>query len=82
MDSALMPNVLKNSHLIMDDVHSFVLRVCLNPAPDGSGSARPQFKLEYVNQGTNQRLRSLDEVIKELTTRIELILHTSDGGLN
>lgn len=77
-----MPNVCKNSHLIMDDVHSFVLRVYLNPAPDGRGSARPQFNLEYVNQGTNQRMQCLDEVLKEMTTRIELILDRSDGGLN
>ncbi|MGB5487367.1 MAG: hypothetical protein WBN06_08260 [Lysobacterales bacterium] len=69
-----MPNVLKNSHLVMDDVHSFVLRVYLNPAPDGRGAARPQFNLEYVNQGVNQRMKNLDEVLKELTTRIELIL--------
>jgi hypothetical protein len=74
MDTTLMPNVLKNSHLVMDDVHSFVLRVYLNPAPDGRGAARPQFNLEYVNQGVNQRMKNLDEVLKELTTRIELIL--------
>ena len=77
-----MPNVLKNNHLTMEDIHSFVLRVYLNPAPDGRGTARPHFNLEYVNQNTNQRMQSLDEVLKELTARIELILHSSNDGLN
>ena len=74
-----MPNVIKNSNLVMDDVHSFVLRVYLDPAPDGRGAARPQFNLEYVNQGVNRRMQNLDEVLKELTTRIELIVKKSDG---
>ena len=78
----MTPQELKNSHLVMDEIHSFVLRVNRNPAPDGRGAARPQFNLEYVNQGTKQRMQSLDEVLSELTTRIELILHTSDVGLN
>ena len=82
MDTNLMPNVLKNSHLVMGDVHSFVLRLYLNPTPDGWGAARPQFNLEYVNQGVNQRMQNLDEVLNELTSRIELILHSSDGGLS
>jgi len=77
-----MPNGLRDSHLTMEDVHSFVLRVYLNPAPDGLGDSRPQFNLEYVNQDTNLRLKSMDEVVKELTARIDLILHGSDGGLN
>jgi hypothetical protein len=79
MDTTLIPDVLKNSHLVMDDVHSFVLRVYMDPAPDGRGAARPQFNLEYVNQGVNQRMQNLDDVLKELTTRIELIVKRSDG---
>ena len=82
MNTALTPNVYKKSHLVVDDVHSFVLRLHLNPSPGGQGVPRPQFNLEHVNQGTNQRLQSLDEVLKELTTRIELILQGSDGSLN
>jgi hypothetical protein len=82
MNTVLMPNVLKNSHLTMEDIHSFVLRVYLNPAPDGRGTARPHFNLEYVNQNINKRMQNLDEVLNELTARIELILHSSDGGIN
>ena len=77
MKTALTPDTPKNSHLIMEDIHSFVLRVYLNPAPDGRGTGRPQFNLEYVNQGVNQRLQNLDDVLKELTDRVELILNNS-----
>jgi hypothetical protein len=82
MNTVLTPNVLKNNHLTMEDIHSFVLRVYLNPAPDGRGTARPHFNLEYVNQNINKRMQNLDEVLEELTARIELILHSPDGGLN
>lgn len=82
LNTALTPDAHKKSHLVLDDVHSFVLRLHLNPAPGGGGKSRPQFNLEHVNQGTNQRLQSLDEVLKELTARIELILHSSYCGLN
>ena len=74
MNTVLTPKVHKKSHLVLDDVHSFVLRLHLNPAPGGRGIARPQFNLEYVNQGTRQRMQSLDEVFEELTVRIEQIL--------
>jgi hypothetical protein len=74
MNTALTPDVHKKSHLVVDDVHSFVLRLYLNPAPGGEGIPRPQFNLEHVNQGTNQRMQSLDEVFEELTTRIEQII--------
>ena len=69
-----MPNVHKKNHVVVDDVHSFVLRLYLNPAPGGRGTPRPQFSLEHVNQGTSRRMQRLDEVFKELTARIELIL--------
>ena len=80
MNTALMPDVQKKGHLVLDDVHSFVLRLHLNPAPGGRGRPRPQFNLEHVNQGTSWRMQSLDEVLQELTARIELILKGSDGG--
>ena len=82
MNTALMPDVHRKSHLVLDDVHSFVLRLHLNPAPGGRGRPRPQFNLEHVNQGTNRRMKTLDEVLKELTARIELILQSSDSGGN
>ena len=82
INTALTPNVHKKSHLVLDDVHSFVLRLHLNPAPGGQGIPRPRFSLENVNQGTSQRMQSLDEIIEELTAQIELVLQSSDGGLN
>lgn len=80
--TALTLDLNKSSHLVLDDVHSFVLRLHLNPAPGGRGNPRPQFNLEHVNQGTNRRMQSLDEVLKELAARIELILQNSEGGVN
>ena len=74
IDADLTLHLHKKSHLVLDDVHSFVLRLHLNPAPGGQGIPRPQFKLEHVNQGTSQRMQSLDDVFKELTVRIEQIL--------
>jgi len=82
MNTALMPDVHNRNHLVLDDVHSFVLRLHLNPAPGGRGLPRPQFNLEHVNQGTSWRMRSLDEVLEELTTRVELILQNQNASGN
>ena len=81
VSTALTPGVPKKSHLVLDEVHSFVLRLHLNPAHGGGGNPRPRFKLEHVNQGTSLRMQSLDEVFEVLRARIELILHGSDSGL-
>lgn len=70
-------NIYMNSPLVLDDIHSFVLRLHLNTAPGGQGSRRPQFTLEHVNLHTCLRLQSLEEVLKELTGQIELILQSS-----
>ena len=76
----MTPVVCPESHLVLDDVHSFVLRLYLNPAPGGRGRPRPQFSLEYVNRGRNQRMQSLDQAVKELTHQIERILQSREGG--
>ena len=62
---------------VFDDVHSFVLRLHLNRAPDGRHSDRPQFSLEHVNSGTNRRMKNLDHVFLELNQQIDLILQTA-----
>ena len=82
IDADLTLHLHKKSHLVLDDVHSFVLRLHLNPAPGGQGNPRPKFKLEHVNQGTSQRMQSLDEVFEVLRARIATILQGSDDGLN
>jgi len=76
-----MPSLHTGNRLVLDDVHSFVLRVHLNPAPGGRGIPRPQFNLEDVNEGTSQRMQNLDEVLQELASRIELILHSANGRM-
>jgi len=82
MNTVLTSDIPKRSNMVVEDIHSFILRVYLNPAPDRRGAARPQFNLEYVNQGISRRLQNLDDVLKELTDRVELILHDPDGSLN
>lgn len=74
-------SVYENRPLVLDDVHSFVLRLNLNTAPGGQGAGRPQFTLEHVNLRTTLRMQNLDDVLNELTRRIELILHSSQGGV-
>jgi hypothetical protein len=58
-----------------DDVHSFVVRVHMNPAPGGRGTARPQFTLEHVNHDAKIRMKNQAEVLKELSIRIDEVLH-------
>jgi len=63
----------------LDDVHSFVLRLHLDPSPGGRGDPRPKFTLEHVNLQTSRHLRNLEEVVKELARQIELILQRAKG---
>ena len=58
-----------------EDVHSFVVRVHMNPAPGGRGTARPQFTLEHVNRDAKIRMNHLSEVLKELSIRVDKVLH-------
>ena len=67
---------------VLDEVHSFVLRLHLNPSPGGRGEPRPQFSLEHVNQGCSKRMKNLTEVFEVLSGRIDVILQNADGGLN
>lgn len=59
-----------NTDLVLDDVHSFVLRVSLDRAYRGSGKPRPQFHLEHVNKQTVNRAKSLEEMLEQLRTQI------------
>ena len=82
MNTAQRPDTYRKSHLVIDDVYSFVLRLHLNPAPGGQGRPRPQYNLENVNKGTKRRMQNLDEVLHELKTQIDLILQNADSGVN
>ena len=70
-------NPLKKSK--PEDIHSFVLRLHLNHASGDRGTFRPQFKLDDVNQGTSQRMQSLDAVLAALKARIEQILESANS---
>ena len=81
MYTTLMQDTHKKSHLVLDDVYSFVLRLHLNPAPGGRGVSRPHFNLVNVNNGTNRRMQSLDEALRELRSQIEQILRDPGSGV-
>jgi len=82
MYTTLMQDTHKKSHLVLDDVYSFVLRLHLNPAPGGQGISRPYFNLVNVNKGTNRRMHVLDDALQELRLQIEQILQDPGGGIN
>ena len=78
----MKPGVHQESHLVLDDVHSFVLRLYLNPAPGGRGRPRPQFSLEHVNSRKSRRMQNLDQTLKELARQIERILQGWEHDTN
>lgn len=82
MYTTLTQDTHKKTHLVLDDVYSFVLRLHLNSAPGGRGSPRPHFNLVNVNQDTNRRMNGLDEVLHELKSQIELILRDPGSDIN
>jgi len=82
MYTTLMQDTHKKTHLVLDDVYSFVLRLHLNPAPGGQGVSRPYFNLVNVNKGTNRRMHGLDEALQELRSQIEMILQDPGSGIN
>jgi hypothetical protein len=80
---AVTQNSRQASPLVLDDVHSFVLRVSLNRSPGGQGRHRPQFQLEYVNCLDSRRFSSLEDVLVHLRTQIQELfegLGVSEGG--
>lgn len=68
------PTVLKETDPVLDDVHSFVLRISANRAHGGKGQPRPQFQLIHVNSGLTSRMKSTEEVLVQLETQITTVL--------
>ena len=66
-------NVQKGNDLILDDIHSFILRISLNRAHGGKGEPRPQFHLEYVNKRTTSHTKSLDEALDLLKAQVKAV---------
>ena len=70
----MKPTVLKETELVLDEVHSFVLRISVNRAHGGKGKPRPQFHLVHVNSGFTSRMKSTEEVLDQLETQITKVL--------
>ncbi len=66
-------NVQKGNDLILDDIHSFILRISLNRAHGGKGEPRPQFHLEHVNKQTTSHTKSLDEALDLLKAQVKAV---------
>ena len=73
MDSALMSDVHKDSRPLLDDIHSFVLRVHLDRSQLSKNQYRSRFLLEYVNERTARRFKSLDELLDHLRLQVTQI---------
>ncbi len=73
MDSALTSDVHKDSRPILDDIHSFVLRVHLDRSQLSENQYRSRFLLEYVNERTAWRFNSLDELLDHLGLQVTQI---------
>ena len=73
MGSVLRLNVHKGNDLVLDDIHSFILRISLNRAHGGKGEPRPQFHLEHVNKRTTSRTKSLEEALDLLKAQVKAV---------
>ena len=69
----MISNDHSDTKLVLDDVHSFVLRISLNRAHGGEGKPRPQFQLEHVNKRTSSRTKSLEEVLDQLKAQVKTV---------
>jgi hypothetical protein len=70
MGPAVTPNTGGDRRPVLDDVHSFVLRVSLDRPQGGGARARPQYQLEYVNGLSSRRFKSLDEALGQIRSQV------------
>jgi len=68
-----MANTLRGSDLLLDEVHSFVLRISIDRACGGTGRPRPQFQLEHVNSQKTCRTKTLEEACAALEIQVQSI---------
>jgi hypothetical protein len=74
MGPAVTANAGSDRRMVLDDVHSFVLRLSLDRPQGGGGRARPQYQLEYVNGFSTRRFKSLDEALGQIRSQVAEIL--------
>jgi hypothetical protein len=74
----LIPATAPDNGPLLDDVHSFVLRISLDQLPGGQGTARPRFVLEHVNSRTVQRPRDLNATLAALESQVRELLGAGD----
>lgn len=69
-----MANTLGRFDPVLDEVHSFVLRISIDRARGDSDRPRPQFQLEHVNRQKTCRARTLEEACAALEMQVNCIL--------
>ena len=69
----MTPEVHNNSRFVLDDVHSFVLRISVDRPRKGKGQHRPLYQLENVNELSSHRFRSLDDLLEHLRSQVNTI---------
>lgn len=57
-----------------EGVHSFILRVRLDPRPGGRGAPRARFHLEDVEEDLRWHFTDFDRVVERLSSRVDEIL--------
>ena len=57
-----------------EGVHSFILRVRLDPRPGGRGAPRARFHLEEVEEDARWHFTDFDRVVECLSSRVDAIL--------
>jgi len=73
MVRVLTPEVQNQNHDVLDDVHSFVLRISVDRSRKGKGRHRPRFQLENVNEVSSHRFKSLDDLLEHLRGQVKTI---------
>jgi hypothetical protein len=59
--------------MLLDEVHSFILRISIDRARGSTGRPRPQFQLEHVNSRKTCRTKTLEEACAALEAQVQSI---------
>jgi hypothetical protein len=69
----LTSEIQKNNRYALDEVHSFVLRICVDRSQRGNRRYRLRYQLENVNESSSRRFRNLDELLDQLRGEVKTI---------
>ncbi len=73
-DQKPAPTTPADARAAAEGIHSFILRVRLDPRPGGRGAPRARFHLEEVEEDLRWHFTDFDRVIECLSSRVDAIL--------